>query len=331
MGCASQRRSPRGFLGGGVGAKISHMLLGLVMLTATYGFHRQMPYVAPAERDEVFLPKPNLMKLASFGFDAVISDYYWIQALYKVGGTKQRPKEYASYVAKIIDVVTTLDPYVGHPYRFAAIWLVDSKKSVRMGNDLLRRGIEYHPDDWRNHFYLGFNQFYYLDENEKAAESLERCIQLEGSPAYLPRLVARLKSQNASLETAAIFMTEMSRSTKSEEERAVYRSALDEIEVETKARFLDRARESYIKLFGRDIESVEDLTTGEHPMLSQLPQPEPDELPPALRKGDLWVIDPKTEKITSTYYGRRYKVNVRASDYEMEDEDSEGTGGGEDA
>jgi tetratricopeptide (TPR) repeat protein len=312
-----------------VGARVAHWILGLAILASTYAFHQKIPFVAPAERDEVFLPKPDLLKLASLGFDAVISDYYWIQALYKVGGSKERPKEYASYVAKIMDVVTTLDPYVGHAYRFAAIWLVDNEESVRKGNDLLRRGIRYHPDDWRNYFYLGFNQFYYLEENEEAAESLEKAVHLEGSPAYLPRLVARLRSEHASLETSAIFMNEMLRSTESDEERAVYRGALDEIEVEEKAKFLDKARESYKKLFGRDIEWVEDLVSGEHPILSQLPRPEPDDLPAARRKGDRWIIDPKTDRITSTYYGRRYKVNIRASAYEWSDRKSEQERGGE--
>ena len=39
----------------------------------------------------------------------------------------------------IIDVVTTLDPYVSHPYRFAAIWLTDSTESVLKGNQLLEK------------------------------------------------------------------------------------------------------------------------------------------------------------------------------------------------
>ena len=314
-----------------MGAKVAHWFLGLAILGAVYGFHQKIPYVAPTERDEVFLPKPDLLKLAALGFDSVISDYYWIQALYKVGGSRQHPEEYSSYVAKIIDVVTTLNPFVDHPYRFAAIWLTHSEESVRRGNDLLRRGIEYHPDDWRNYFYLGFNQFYYLEENEEAAESLEKSIQLEGSPAYLPRLVARLRSETSSLETAAIFMTEMLNSTQSDEERAVYQSALDEIGVESKARFLDQARESYSTLHGHDIVMVDDLITGEHPVLSGLPRPEPDELPLSLRKGDRWSIDPKTGQITSTYYGRRYKVNIRASAYEWGKEDkSRAASGGED-
>lgn len=284
----------------------------LLALSATFVVHQQIPSTPSASREEVFLPKPELAKLASLGFDAVLSDYYWIQAIYKVGATRERPKEFAPYISKIIDVVTTLDPYVSHPYRFGAIWLTDSPESVRKANDLLRRGIEYHPDDWRNYFYLGYNLFYYLNENEAAAKVLEQCASIKGSPAYLPRLVARLRSEHADLESAAIFLTELLQTTESEDAIAIYQGALDEIDVEVKARYLGRARESYKSLHGRDIASVEDLVSGEHPVLSELPPPEPRELPPALRKGDRWFLDRKTDKITSTYYNRRYRVNVRA-------------------
>ena len=34
-------------------------------------------------------------------------------------------------IGRLIDVVTALDPWVGHPYRFAAVWLTDSEQSVR--------------------------------------------------------------------------------------------------------------------------------------------------------------------------------------------------------
>lgn len=295
----------------------------LLALSVTFGVHQQIPSTPSTSREEVFLPKPQLAKFASLGFDAVLSDYYWIQAIYKVGSTRERPQEFAPYVSKIIDVVTTLDPWVGHPYRFGAIWLTDSPESVRKANALLRRGIEYHPDDWRNYFYLGYNLFYYLNENEAAAKVLEQCAAIEGSPAYLPRLVARLRSEHADLESAAIFLTELLQTTESEDAIAIYQGALDEIDVEVKARYLDRARETYKSLHGRDISRAEDLVSGSHPVLSKLPAPEPKDLPEALRKGDRWFLDPDTNQITSTYYNRRYRVNARANGERWRDENNE--------
>jgi hypothetical protein len=289
---------------------IAKAALGLAFALAVFGFHYPIPTTLTSERDEVFLPRPSVAKIAAIGFDAVASDYYWIQALYKVGNSRQNQSEYSSYITKIIELVTVLNPWVDHPYRFAAIWLTDSEESVRNANEILQRGIGYHPDDWRNHFYLGFNQFYYLSENEKAADTLETCISKEGAPPYIARLVARLRSENADIESAAIFLQQMVMSAEREGERAVYQGALDEIEVETKARFLENARAQFNQLHGRDIAAVEDLRGGDHPMLSGFPRPEPDALPPSRQKGDYWYLDEETGKITSTYYGRRYQVNM---------------------
>ena len=80
---------------------------------------------------------------------------------------------------------------------------------MREGNRLLRRGIEHHPDEWRNYFYLGFNYYFYLLENDQAAAALSDAARLEGSPRYLPRLVARLRSDSADIDVAEAFLLEM--------------------------------------------------------------------------------------------------------------------------
>jgi tetratricopeptide (TPR) repeat protein len=280
------------------------------VLAGTFAAHQFIEYVPPAERSEVYLPKPELAKIAALGFDAVVADYYWIQAMYAVGSARRDPTRFAPYIGKIIDVVTTLDPWVSHPYRFAAIWMTNSEESVRKANELLGRAIEYHPDDWRNYFYLGFNQFFLLDEHELAAESLEKAIAREGSPRYLPRLVARLRSETADIEAAEVFLLEMIQNAPDEEAVATYQGALDEISVERKARYLDRARRAFETLHGRDIDGVEELLRGEHPILAELPLPLPDEMPESLRGDEKWTVDSKTGLITSSYYGHRYKMNV---------------------
>ena len=76
--------------GGSVSVRIIRWGLWLLVLAGTYGVHQQIPSTPAASREEVFLPRPELARLASLGFNAVMSDYYWIQAIYKVGGTRDR-------------------------------------------------------------------------------------------------------------------------------------------------------------------------------------------------------------------------------------------------
>lgn len=307
--------------------------LGIVAVAAAIAFtgfvHTKIEPKTQVERGEIFVPDPQAAQLAALGFDAVAADYYWLQAIQAAGGHAVIDEDGGRHLGKLIDVVTTLDPWVDHPYRFAAIWMTEGEQNVRRANELLMRGIEHHPDEWRNWFYLGFNHFYYLGEDAPAADALETASSLPGAPAYLPRLVARLRSSHGDIDVAAMFLRQMLDGTDDEERRAVYQAALDEIEVETKARFLDRAREAHRKLTGRDIERVEDLVSGPSPVLDRLPAAVPDALPRALRRGSTWEIG-EDGRIVSTYYGSRYEVHYSPNGGSMKVRSGEHDGGSAD-
>ncbi len=285
-------------------------LLGALAFTGLV--HTRIDPRTRVDQGEAYVPKPETAKVAAVGFDAVMADYYWLQAIQVVSGGTIVDEEVALHVGKLIDVVTTLDPWVDHPYRFAAVWMTEGEENVRMAIDLLRRGVEHHPDEWRNWFYLGFDHFYYLGENEEAAEALQTASSLPGSPAYLPRLVARLRSATADIDVSAVFLRQLLESTDDEERRATYQAALDEIEVEQKARFLDRAREAHRKLAGYDAVLIEELTAEPYRVIEKLPRPFPDALPASAAPDAKWVIDDDGRTV-STYYGARYEVHHTAS------------------
>lgn len=245
-------------------------------------------------------PDPDWARLASFGFDSLAADYYWIQAIQIVGsdrGAGGRGRE----IGDLVDVVTSLDPWVGHPYRFAAIWMNDDEATVRRANALLERGIAHHPNDWRNRFYLGFNHFFFLGDREEAARVLEPALELEGRPGYLDLLVARLHSESGGLDAAAAFLQGLIAEAPTQTARDAYVDALYEIEVERRARILDTARARYVERHQRDIDSVEDLILVEPPILRRIPA-EP-------RGGD-WMLRDGTGQIVSSLVGHRYDVKI---------------------
>lgn len=261
---------------------------------------------APAHAgEEGFVPDPAFAKLAALGFEAVIADYYWMRAVQLVG-SDAGPVGRSHQIGRLIDLVTTLDPWVGHPYRFAAIWMTDDEAAVREANVLLERGIAHQPDEWLNRFYLGFNHFFYFGENAEAAAALEPAVGMRGAPRYLGRLVARLQSEagGGDLEAAAAFLHELLRQDPDPYKKAEYEKALDEIEAERRARQLDAAREEFERRHGRDILRVEELVEGQHPVLRALP-PEPH--------GWEWTLDPESGRIVSSFVGHRYEVRIDAT------------------
>ena len=135
---------------------------------------------------------------------------------------------------------------------------------------------------------------------------LEPAVHLPGAPQYLGRLLARLRSNSGGLEAAAAYLEELLRDAPDEWARAEYEKALEEIETERRARFLDQARDVFRKRHGRDIASVDDLARGAGRVLQSLP-PEPH--------GWEWELDEENE-IVSAFYGRRYHLNLHERDRE---------------
>lgn len=302
-------------------SKILQISALIVAVFATGWAHVNLPVETRTALGEDFVPAPHLVDLGSMGFDALLADYYWLQAIQVAGSHDTIGEDAAGHLGKLIDVVTTVNPHVGHPYRFAAVWMTHSYEQVQDANRLLERAIEYHAEDWRNYFYLGFNQFYYLGDFEGAAATLELAAGLPGSPIYLSRLVARLKSERGDIELAEVFLRELLESTIDEGEIAKLESGLDEIEIEQKARHLDRARSAYHELSGRDIRWVGDLIRGPHRVLEKLPSPEPDSMPSSLARGSVWEIG-DDGRIVSSYLGHRYEVHFSAGDAPFQNEAS---------
>jgi hypothetical protein len=276
--------------------------------------HASMDTASRLDQSEFFVPRPSQARYSTLGFDSVASDYYWLQAVQLLGGANADVGGKEEQVVRLIDVVTTLDPWVGHPYRFAAVWLTDSRESVEEANRLLERGIAYHPDDWRNRFYLGFNHFFYLGDEEAAAAALEPAVGMPKAPRYLGALVAKMRAGRDGLETSANFLVSLAANTEDEFERAEYLKALDEIETERRARLLDEAREEFRRRNGRDVERVEDLLLGERPVLRALPPAHP-------HFNDFrWELDPRTGKIVSSYYESRYEPQIQTRDQQRREE-----------
>ncbi|MFB3117241.1 MAG: hypothetical protein ACE1ZP_00625, partial [Myxococcota bacterium] len=112
--------------------------------------------------------------------------------------------------------------------------------------------------------------------------------------------------------------------TEDEYKRAEYWKALDEIQIEERARFLDDARVEYWRRNGRDIERVADLLAGPDPVLQQLPRAQ------LHLDGFEWILDPETGEIVSSYYRSRYQLHEQQVDRARKQrwrEQAEGVGG----
>jgi hypothetical protein len=279
----------------------------VAVAAATLLVHAGMNTSSAAASGRMVVPTPERARALAFGFAPAIADYYWIQAIQLVGDP-QAPPQRNQTVAALVDLVTGLDPWVDHPYRFAALWLNGTLDEVQRADRLLEKGIAYHPLDWRNRFYLGYNLFFYLDDDARAADVLEGAVRFPDAPEYLGSFVSRLRASGDSLDTAVLFLERLIAGTEDPTARARYLASYSEIETERRARFLDRARAEFQRRNGRDIRDPAELWSGPLRVVQAAPAAHPQ------KPGPRWVLDAATGEIESSFYGRRYRIHLTPSD-----------------
>ncbi|MCP5113521.1 MAG: hypothetical protein GY953_22025, partial [bacterium] len=74
----------------------------MLALAVAVGACRSLDTTAKVDGGELFVPRAEQIRFGTFGFDAVLSDYYWLMALQLVGGNTAGTAE-GGVVASLID------------------------------------------------------------------------------------------------------------------------------------------------------------------------------------------------------------------------------------
>lgn len=183
-----------------LGAEKEHQLAGEVYSGS---------YVLPA----------RVLKVMSLEHDGVFSDVLFLKALVFYGSTlerKERPRvkpDEWKWLYTTLASSAELDPYFYDPYYFATCNLTWDAGMAREVNALLEVGTEYRTWDPSLFFYLGFNSFYFLGDNAKAADYLMRGSFIPGANPFLASLASRLAYKGKKTENAILFLSEIIKKT----------------------------------------------------------------------------------------------------------------------
>jgi hypothetical protein len=178
------------------------------------------------------IPGP-ILKLTSLEFDGLAADFMFLRALVFYGSTferteKPRVKEWEwRRLYNDLAASTDLDPYFLDPYYFAQANLTWEGNLVRETNLLLEKGSQYRDWDWMLPFYVGFNHFYFLKENDQASVYLMEASRRPGATPLIASLATRLALKGKRTENAIFFLKEMLRREEDEEVKKSYRLRLE--------------------------------------------------------------------------------------------------------
>jgi tetratricopeptide (TPR) repeat protein len=244
----------------------------------------------------MYLPRGEYLRAAVLGYEQVVADLLWIQAIQAMGESTVT-EEAGRWLYRALDVITTLDPRFVRVYEAGGIALVTLVVLAEESNRILEKGIRYNPDYWALPYLLGFNYYFELHDDAKAADSLARAAQLPGAPEYLAPLAVRLYASAREPQVAIDFLALMYEQTSDENVKRVLEQRLKEVVVERDLQLFEEAISRYRKLHKRAPERLEDLVGPG--LLRALPR-EPF--------GGRYLYDPQTQTVGSSEMKERLKV-----------------------
>jgi hypothetical protein len=210
--------------------------------------------ILPSDAGGGFVLPSLVLKITSFEFKGIASDMMFIKAMVFMGSVYERkevprvkPEEW-QWLEKVLTASTDLDPYFFDPYFLANAHLTWDGGMIRETNILLEKGTRYRDWDWMLPFFSGFNSFYFLHDNAKAAELLETASQRPGPSEQLLSLASKLAYKGKKTENAILFLEALAKKTEDDRLKKRYETRIRALQARL---LLERAVSAYKEKFGR--------------------------------------------------------------------------------
>lgn len=212
--------------------KVGLMAVALSASAATKDWLDLQPrQVTPAD-DQMYFTSGETLNRASFGYHAVLADWYWIRTIHYFGSQveAQRGRHDAldlsemPWLKDLLAMTVALDPHHVAAYRFGAFFLASSDREYALY--FAREGVRENPREWRLYQDLGF-LYWRLGRYREAAGAYERGSRISGAPLWMQSMAAVMLARGGERETARAILTQLLESTDDEFIRDVCRRQLE--------------------------------------------------------------------------------------------------------
>ena len=242
-----------------------------------------------------YLPSGDYLKVAVLGYRQLAADLIWLKTIQYLGERTQTKQGYR-WAYRATDVLTDLDPKFSSAYLITGmilgIWANLPDETIA----ILEKGAKHNPEVWQLPYMLGYEYYYEKHEPGLAAKYFQMASGLEGAPAYLTNLAARMTVEAGSPEAALEFLQRMYLQVQDEQIREGLANRIRQAQVERDIHVLERSVAEYRTRYGKLPGQLEDLVRGG--MISRLPD-EPF--------GGQYMLSPEGT-VNSTMVKERFRV-----------------------
>jgi len=276
---------------------LSAMALGVLIALQVHLGQWQVPQKKMEHL--MFLPDAEYLHLASMGYRELVADVLWLQSI-QVMGERKVSAAAGRWLYRAFDIITTLDPNFVRAYEAGGLALTTLVVLPEESNQLLLKGVEHNPAEWKLLFYLGINHYFELSDDAKAAEYMAQASRVPGAPSGLVPIAANLFASAKSPQQAVDILATAYQNTSDENAKTLLELRLKIMVTERDLVMLEKAIDQYKISQGRLPGQLGDLVASG--LLLALPH-EP--------AGGPYVYDATTGAVSSSEFPDRPKMTAK--------------------
>jgi tetratricopeptide (TPR) repeat protein len=182
--------------------------VGIFLLSGYIQNHR--PELPDGYEDDDLVFQGAKLSGFSLGLNGLIADWYWMQSLQYLGGKLALKPDAKINVADLrefnpkllyplLDNAVSFDPHFIGVYEYGAVVLPSVDPAFAI--NLVNKGIENNPREWRLYNHLGYI-YWKQGKYELAADAYLKASEIEGASPLMKSMVAKMKTDGGSRETA---------------------------------------------------------------------------------------------------------------------------------
>jgi hypothetical protein len=215
------------------------------------------------EDDQVILRSGKLVKAMSLEYAPLMADIYWTRVVQYFGNKHAGKQVDLRLLWPLLDLTTVLDPQLIPAYHFGSTFLSDAPPRGAGRPDLavqlIERGIQANPDQWRLYYDLGFVYYFDMKDYPKASNAFYEGSKNPNALIWMKVMAAKIAAEGNSTETSVFLWRDVYNNTKDPEIKENALTHLQLLRSEEDCRQLDALGDQYEKQFGRRPERISDL------------------------------------------------------------------------
>ncbi|MDR1728964.1 MAG: hypothetical protein LBT74_13760 [Acidobacteriota bacterium] len=212
-------------------------LLAALLVWPTQRFIEGRAAAGDEDPDILLFSSPKMLKKMALGYDGLAADFYWMRTIQYYGRFDEADKRKVRYknLYALLDITTTLDPYLTDAYRQGCFFLAQDPPlgagDMEGALKFLDKGLEAHPDAWQLMYDKGFLHYLYTQDFKAAGDIWLQATKVPGAPSWLASLAAAALSRGGDFQIAFTLWQEQYRTTTRENTRKNARDRLMSFQV----------------------------------------------------------------------------------------------------